>query len=108
MARFYGVVGYVEDYEDSVDVIVEKPIERYYKGDLVRNSRKLENGEGINDNINISNQISIIADAYAMNHIFAMRYVRWMGSNWKVTSVDVEPPRLILTLGGLYHGETAQ
>ena len=108
MARFYGAVGYVEDCETAVDVVTEKPVERYYKGDLVRNGRKLENGEGINDNINISNQISIIADPYAINHIFAMRYIRWMGSNWKVTNVDVELPRLILTLGGLYHGETAE
>ena len=105
MARFFGAVGYVEDDNTGLDITVEKPIERFYKGDLIRNTRRLEKSEELNDNVNISNQISIVADPYAMNHIFAMRYVKWMGAAWKVASVDVEYPRLILTLGGVYNGE---
>lgn len=109
MAKFYGAVGYVigETDEQRPDVTVEKPIERLYKGDLVKSNRRLESGVGLNDDISVSNQISIVADPYAMSHFFAMRYVKWMGSAWKVTNVDVQPPRLVLTLGGLYHGETS-
>ena len=108
MARFYGPVGYIEDAEiTGVDVHTHKPVERFYKGDLIKNTRRQENGVGVNDDISISNQISIVADPYAINHIYAMRYVKWMGNAWKVTSVDVEYPRLILTLGGLYNGEIA-
>lgn len=106
MARFYGAIGYIEEVETAPDVITNKPVERMYKGELVRNSRRLENGESINDNVSISNQISILADPYANNHIHDMRYVKWRGTAWKVTSVDVEPPRLLLTLGGVYNGET--
>lgn len=110
MAKFYGAVGYVDDQVDpnASDTIVEKPVERYYRGDLLRNSRRLEKSDELNDNITISNQISIVADPYAINHIFAMRYVKWMGGVWKISNVDVELPRLILTLGGVYNGETAQ
>lgn len=107
MAKFYGAIGYISEVETAVDVIENKPIERMYKGDLIRNNRRLDNGENINDNVIISNQISIIADPYANNHIFDMRYVKWRGTAWKVSNVDVEPPRLILTLGGVYNGETA-
>lgn len=107
MAKFYGAIGYISEVESAVDVTENQPIERMYKGDLVRNNRRLDNGENINDNVSISNQISIIADPYANNHIFDMRYVKWRGTAWKVTSVDVEPPRLVLTLGGIYNGETA-
>lgn len=107
MAKFYGPVGYVFDQEIAPDVTVEKPIERNYKGDLVKNYRRLESSGKINDDVNISNQISIVADPYALSHIFAMRYVIWMGSAWKVTDVEVQMPRLVLTLGGLYNGETA-
>jgi len=107
MAKFYGAIGYISEVETAVDVIENKPIERMYKGDLIRNNRRLDNGENINDNVTISNQISIIADPYANNHIFDMRYVKWRGTAWKVSNVDVEPPRLILTLGGVYNGETA-
>lgn len=108
MARFYGPIGYVSNAEiTGVDIVTEVPKERFYKGDIVKNTRRLENGQGVNDNITINNQISIVADAYALEHIFAMRYVKWMGSAWKISNVDVQPPRLILTLGGLYNGETA-
>jgi len=107
MAKFYGAIGYISEVETAVDLIENKPIERMYKGDLIRNNRRLDNGENINDNVTISNQISIIADPYANNHIFDMRYVKWRGTAWKVSNVDVEPPRLILTLGGVYNGETA-
>ena len=107
MAKFYGPVGYVVDEEGARDVTVERPVEKFYKGDLVKNYRKTENSSELNKNITISNQISIVADAYAYSHMFAMRYVKWMGVAWEVTSVDVQAPRLILSLGGVYNGETA-
>ena len=109
MAKFYGAVGYVFDAteEESPDCVFEKPIEKFYKGDLVKNNRRLESSDELHDDIQISNQISIVADAYALSHMFAMRYVKWMGTAWKVSTVDVETPRLILTLGGVYHGEIA-
>lgn len=106
MARFYGIVGYIETVETSPDVFTEKPVERFYKGDLLENSRRLDNGQGLNDNVTISNQISIVSDPYADSHIHAMRYCKWRGTAWKVTSVKVQAPRLILTLGGVYNGET--
>lgn len=108
MAKFYGAVGYVEPVETAPDVFVEEPVERMYKGDLVKNNRRLEKGEGLNDNVTISNSISILADPYANNHFYAIRYVKWRGKPWKVSTIDVEPPRLILSLGGLYNGKTAE
>lgn len=108
MARFYGPIGYVSSTEvTGADITSEILSEHFYKGDIIRNTRKLENGFAVNDDIAISNQISIVADAYAIEHIFAMRYVKWMGSAWKIVNVDVQPPRLILTLGGVYNGPTA-
>ena len=107
MARFYGAIGYITEQETAQDVIVEVPIERFYKGDLVRNTRSLNKSDELNDDVTISNQVSIVADPYALNHIFAMRYVKWMGAAWKITNVEVQQPRLLLTLGGVYNGEVA-
>lgn len=107
MSKFYGPVGYIEEIEEVPDVIVPRPVERYYKGDLLKNNRRLENGSGTADDITLGNRISIMADAYAYNHYFLMRYVKWRGAAWKVTDVEEARPRLILTLGGLYNGETA-
>ena len=91
MAKFYGPVGYAVTEEVSPGKWVENITERLYYGDKV------------NDDINISNEISIVADPYAMENFHLMRYVGFMGSKWKVTSVDVQFPRLILSVGGVYN-----
>ena len=102
MSKFYGAIGYAETVETSPGVWEEKIIERMYYGDVTRNTRQLQSSEHLNDDINISNEISIIADPYADNHFHAMRYVEFSGARWKVSRVEVQRPRLKLTLGGLY------
>lgn len=104
MAKWHGIVGYAETIETEPGVWEEQKTERSYDGDSIRNTRLLQNSSGVNDNVNVGNQISIVADPYAINHMYSMRYVEFHGSNWKVTNVDVQYPRLILTIGGLYNG----
>ena len=104
--KFYGPVGYGESVETAPGVLVTKIVEYLYYGDVIRNSRKLENRDKVNDDISVGNSISIVADAYANEHFFAIRYVKWAGVLWKVDNVDVESPRLILRLGGVYDGPT--
>lgn len=108
MARFYGAVGYVELQETGLDIVSEVPSERMYKGELLKNYSRLTNGESINDTVAVSNRVSILADPYALNHMHAMRYVKWRGGVWKITDVDAsQSPRLILSLGGVYNGTVA-
>ena len=104
MAKFCGMIGFVETIETVPGVWEEQITERKYYGDLVRNTRRLQAGESVNDNINVSNEISIVADPYANHNFHSMRYAEFMGSKWKVSNVEVQSPRLILTLGGLYNG----
>lgn len=107
MARFYGVIGYGETVETKPGVWEDVVIEHNYYGDVLRNARGLETGDKVNFDISVSNSISIVADAYAQEHFFAMRYVRWAGTLWTVSDVEVKSPRLILRLGGVYNGITA-
>ena len=111
MAKFYGKIGFAEAREGTgdrigidEDVIIEKP----YYGDIIRVSRRYEQGDNVLDNLRIDNRISIVADAYAHNNFFKMKYVQWEGVLWKITNVEVERPRLILTIGGVYNGPTAR
>jgi len=108
MAKFFGKVGYGIAVETVAgvwkDVITEYP----YYGDILRISRQLENGTKVNNDISVGNSISIVADAFANAHFFAMRYVEWAGVLWIVSKVDVQSPRLILTLGGVYNGPTPE
>lgn len=103
--RFCGVIGYGETRETEEPGVYEEVVtERTYFGNVERNTRKWEQGDKVNDDLNVNNLISILADAYANEHFFNIRYVRWMGARWKVTNVEVQRPRLILTIGGVYNG----
>lgn len=105
MAKFYGVIGYADTIETSPGIWEEQIVTKRYVGDLNRNSRRLESSGNINDNINISGEISIVADPYAMNNFHKMRYVEFVGAKWKISGVDASTrPRLTLTIGGLYNG----
>lgn len=107
MSKHYGAVGYAELTEDSPGVWVEHITERYCAMEVRKNTRRLESGSGLNDDIDISNEVSILADQYAVQHFHAIRYVSWMGMKWKVKTVEVEHPRLRLTIGGIYNGQQA-
>ena len=104
MAKFYGVIGYAVTEETEPGIYEERIVEKEHFGDVVRNTRRLSNAAKVNDDITVSNQISIVADPFANNNFHSMRYVSFMGSKWKVTEVEVQYPRLILTLGGVYNG----
>ena len=104
MAKFFGKIGYAETVETTPGVWEEKITEREYFGDLIRNTRSLQSSEQLNDNINISNEISIVADPFAYENFHSMRYVEFMNAKWKISSIEVQYPRLILSVGGLYNG----
>lgn len=103
MAKFYGSIGYAELVEVNPGIWEEKITERKYYGDLIRNTRRLQTSDKLNDNINVSNEISIVADPYANQNFHSMRYVEFMGAKWKINNVEVLYPRLILTIGGVYN-----
>lgn len=103
MAKFYGAIGFAETEETDPGVWEEKIVEHSYSGDLIRNIRRLESASSVNDNVNITNEISIVADPYAEQNMYAMRYVVFKGSKWKISSVEVNYPRLLLIIGGLYN-----
>jgi hypothetical protein len=108
MAKFYGEVGYGDTVEDppGSGVWVDKITEVPYFGDVLRNTRRLDEGEKLNADILVENSISIVADEYANNHFFKIKYVCWAGARWTVSHVEVQRPRLTLRLGSVYNGPT--
>lgn len=102
MAKWYGVIGFAELVETVPGVWEEQITERNYYGDLTRNTRRLQSTDQVNDNINIANTISIVADPYAQQNFHTMRYAEFRGAKWKISDVEVQYPRLLLSVGGLY------
>lgn len=103
MSKYCGKIGYATTIETTPGIWTEQITERTYYGDIIRNNRKLQSSGNINDNITISNEISIVADPFANENFHAIRYAEFMGSKWKVSNVDVQYPRLILSLGEVYN-----
>lgn len=104
MAKFYGKIGYGETKEVKPGVWDEVITERLYFGDVNKISRRLRTDDKVIDNINISNEISILADPFAYENFSTIKYVEYMGAKWKVTNVEVKFPRLTLVTGGIYNG----
>lgn len=106
MAKWYGVIGFVETKESTPGsgIWVENVTEREYYGDIMQFTHRVQSSESLNDNVTISNIISIMSDPFVDTHCDIMRYVVFMGAKWKISSIEVEYPRLKLTIGGVYNG----
>ena len=108
MAKYYGKIGFAVTSEDTPGVWNEHITARPYCGDILNNTKRIDGSESLNDNINITNRISIVADPYAKLNFHTIRYATYMGTKWKVSSVQLEYPRLILNLGGIYNGPDSE
>lgn len=105
MAKFFGAIGYGESKEAGPGVWEDVITEVEYFGDVLQLGRRQVPGEYLNDDLNVTNKISIVADPFALQNFHAIRYVCWMGAKWKVSNVEVQHPRLVLTIGGVYNGQ---
>lgn len=104
MNRWYGKVGYVETSETEPGISEEQETVRYYYGELIKNSSKFRVSGNVNDDRDVTVELSIVADPYSDQHFSSIRYVEFGGVKWKVNTVEPKRPRLILSLGGEYNG----
>lgn len=110
MAKYYGILGFVKTYEVEIDGVPSgdfktDKIERFYKGDILQDYRRWSDStEKVNEDVTISNRFSILADSFISNNLAYLKYINYFGTNWKISSVDIQYPRLILTTGGIYNG----
>lgn len=108
MAKYFGRVGFAITKEtDPVNepgVWEDTIVERFYSGDTVKQTSRWENSQNVNDNLVINCQFSILSDPFAEQNFHSIKYIEYIGALWKVSSVDVQYPRLLLTVGGIYNG----
>lgn len=104
MSKWYGSVGYSITQETKPGVWKPTNVERKYYGDCIKKSSRWENSGNVNDNLTFNMEISILADPFAYQHFSELKYVEFMGSKWKITSVSVDRPRITLSIGGVYNG----
>jgi len=103
--KFSGMIGFVRSEEVNIGVWKSIPEEKHYKGDVLRKIVKWQPAEKATDDININNQISIVANPYVYEHLHEIRYIVWHNVAWKVVSIEDKRPRVILEIGGVYNGK---
>ena len=104
MAKYFGLVGYTVSVETAPGVwepsIVEKPV----YGDIVRDNVNNLRGENqVNDNVKINNQISIVMDPFVMKNFSSMIYITYADIKWRIVTVEVKYPRLLISMGEVYN-----
>ena len=104
MAKYYGKIGFAFTKETTPGVWEEDIKEVDYYGEILQDTRRWQSTSHLNDDLEISNRFSIISDPFISSNIHIIRYLTWMGVKWKVTSVEVAYPRLVLSVGGVYNG----
>ncbi|MDD3288117.1 MAG: hypothetical protein PHX43_03830 [Alphaproteobacteria bacterium] len=104
MAKFYGAIGYAFQSETSPGVWEDQITEKNYRGDVILNQQRWQQSEKVNDDLNLDNSVSVVADAYAYSNSGYMRYIVMNGKKWKITSLAINRPRIVLQIGGLYNG----
>lgn len=103
--KYYDKIGFwKDDVEIRPGVYKSEVIEKYYAGDVLENRIRWDTTEHQNDDLNIGNKISIIADPYMNQNLGSIKYATFMGTKWKVRNLDVKYPRVIFDLGGVYNG----
>lgn len=102
--KYFGNVGFAMSVERDPGIFENTIQERPYYGDVIKNTRRWENGDKVNDDFRVNNQISIIVDSFCIAHASRMKYITWLGHKWKIESVDISFPRMIVTMGGLWNG----
>ena len=104
MAKWFGKIGYAITEETEPGLWEPQIVEREYYGDMTNDRRKRQNSGNVNDDISLANVLSIIADPFANHNCSNMVYAEIMGTKWKISDVEIQFPRLLLTVGGVYNG----
>jgi hypothetical protein len=107
MAKYFGKIGFVETVDTGNGVWKKKTTERDYFGEVLRNTSRQQSSDTVNGKFNISNKISVIMDPWLQENLRSLSYLCYMGIKWQVTDVEVQYPRMIITIGGEYNGQTS-
>lgn len=107
MAKYKGIIGFVSNEEIEPGITEDVVTEKKYRGDILKNNQRFNVGTTTSGELKITNQFSIVGNSYAFDHVSDIRYLEWRGNRWVVDTVDIEYPRLVMTIGGLYNGPQA-
>lgn len=108
MAKYAGLVGYVTQEEKVPGVWSTVADPKPMRGDIIRASASSQNdgrlsSDKINKDVTLNHRVSLVGDAYAFGNYYNIKWIEIDGAKWEVSSVELQRPRLIVTVGGLWN-----
>lgn len=104
MVKYAGLVYYTTQLETKPGVWKDSVKEHFMRGDVLRKASSSQNGDKVNSDVSLNHRVSLIADEYALGNYHDIKGIQINGRVWQVESIEVQRPRLIVTLGGLLNG----
>lgn len=104
MAKFAGLVTYVVTKETVPGVWAEVAESVTMRGDIIRKGAVVQNGDKVNDDVVLNHRVSLVADDYALGNYQDIKRIQIDGREWNINNIEVQRPRIIVTVGGLWNG----
>lgn len=104
--KWYGDIAIATDVETESGYFEPQLEVRKYYGDIVTNRRSYQPGaDNGTSTVRVNNSISVIMDANLYNNLSRIEYIEFGGALWKISNIEINGVRVILSLGDIYTGE---
>lgn len=107
MAKFVGMIGFSVPTDNGKGQYKPKITERKYVGNVIQNRQRLKQDPTVNQDFSLHVDISVLIDMQMQENMYNMVYVIWRGVPWSIVTIVEEYPRVNISLGDRYHGQTA-
>ena len=106
--KYTGKIGFAVMKNEGEGIYTEEIEEKVYYGDLLSSRWNNENNQNSPLVVNcffviLNNSISVICDKYLSENISVIRYITYKNSKWCITGIEIQPPRIIINIGGIYN-----
>lgn len=103
--KWFGEIGYFVESNNVDGIVTDSFITQQYYGDIIKDYKTNTSENAVNEDFELSNRISVVADPYLISHFHKIAWISFMETKFKVRSVELQYPRLIVSLGGVFREE---
>lgn len=102
--KYSGKVGYAVQTETAPGVWTKEIKEVHMYGDTLSYGAQPVSSDKVNQDVALSNEISLMGNPIIFENLSTLEYLILSGIKWEITSINLDPPRIKVALGGVWNG----